>query len=242
MLVRLDVGLLDVRTSRKDHSPAMTLFAFSIPMTMFHIYGYAVPLVILAFLYGFRWKAGLWGNCLALGAVLFSMLIAFGWWEELAYIIARQFPPMLFLADCVAFWVLFIVSLGIFDTVTRFISTVKVKFHDKVESIGNGLVLFLLFFAVYGVYLFAEDIGPVGEHQRDTPPRAEFIPLATFRILSTGNLAGFTQTNPFDANQDLQKKHLERRHAIMLNMQGEGGTIRAEEALFNKLRDSRQQR
>ena len=211
-----------------------------IPMVMWQIFGYAVPLVILAVLYGFRWKAGLWSNCLSLGAVLFSVLVAVGWWEPLAYLIATQVPVMLFFADCIAIWTIFLVTFGLLDLATRFMSTIRVKYVDMVENIGNGIVLFLLFLALYGFFRFAEELGPVGEK---SPPvvsvSGDSMPIQMFRILSAGNLAGFMQVNQFDSKGDFRELHLQRRQALMLNMiTGEGAIsgLQGKEEQVDKLK------
>jgi len=196
-------------------------------MVMYQIYVFAIPLVILAALGGFRWKAGLWGNSLTLGAVLFSVLTAVGWWEDVAELLAKQAPATLFVADCIAIWVLFIVSLLILDTATRYMSTVKVKYNDMVENVGNGIVLLLLFVTLYGFYLFAEELGPVGENLDAVPSNgvaAWGIPM--FRHLSApgqGNLSAFTGGNQFDDRGEFRKLQLQRRQAIMGNMLGDDG-------------------
>ena len=187
-------------------------------MLLYHSYQLAVPLAILGALYGFRWKVGMWGNCISLGAVLFSFLIAIGWWENLAYFLAQQFPQWLFIVDCASFFVIFIVALAILDHATRSMSTVKVKYADMVENIGNGIAIFLLSAALYGVYLFgAEDLGMVGEYH-DVQPKGDSMAITALRILSAGNLSGFTQVNQFDDRGDFRKVHLLRRQALMLNM------------------------
>jgi len=197
-----------------------------IPLLLYHIYGYAIPIVLLATLYGFRWKVGMWGNFLTLGAVLFSFLIAAGWWEDVAELLAGQASSLLFVADCVAFWTLFIITLLILDTATRFMSTIKVKYAEQVENIGNGTVLFVLFLALYGTYLFAEEIGPVGEHANVTVS-GDTVPIQVLRMFSDGNLSGFTQVNQFDDRGTFRENHLLRRKAIMDKVKG-GGSIQYE--------------
>lgn len=222
----------------------MTLFAFSIPDVLYQIYGYAVPVVILAVLYGLRWKAGMWSNCLSLGAVLFSILIAVGGWENLAYFLASQIPQMLFFADCVAIWALFLITLAILDLVLRYMSAVKVKYADPIEQSGNGIVLFLLFLALYGFFLFAEELGPVGEHANVDPP-GDTITIQMFRFLSAGNLAGFTEVRQFDdkdigeGKSNFRALHVKRRQALMYNMMtGEGAIqgLQGDEAQVAKMK------
>ena len=201
-------------------------------MALYHIHEYAVPLIILAAFYGFRWQVGMWGNILSLGAVLLSFLIAIGWWESLAYLLATNVPQMLFLADCIAFFVIFVVALSILDLATRCMSSVKVKYVDMVENIGNGVVLFLLSAAVYTTYSFAyHDLGPIGENPDVTLTEGQKNPLSyqALRLLSAGNLAGFSNVSAFDkddhsAGKSLRELHLKRRQALMLNaMENNGG-------------------
>jgi signal transduction histidine kinase len=193
-------------------------------MVMWHIYGYAIPVVILAVLYGLRWKAGMWSNCLSLGAILFSILVAVGGWENLAELIAQQAPSTLFLADCIALWIIFLASFAILDIILRFMSTVKVKYADPVEKAGNGIALFLIFVALYSFFLFAEDLGPVGEHADAAQPEDTMM-IQTFRFLSAGNLSGFTKVRQFDDKGNFRKLHLQRRQALMHNVLTKEGSI-----------------
>jgi len=196
----------------------MTLFAFSIPMALYHIYGWAVPIVIFTALFGLRWKVGMWGNLLSLGAVLFAFLIAVGWWENLAYFLAQQAPLLLFVADCIAFFTIFLVALLILDLATRSLSSVKVKYADMVEKVGNGVALFLLSTAVYLVYLFGStDLGAVG-YDHNTQVGEDTVTISALRFLSAGNLSGFMEVNQFDGRGDFRELHLKRRQALMLNM------------------------
>ena len=213
----------------------MTLFAVSVPMILWYCYTWAVPVIILAALYGLRWKAGMWGNCLSLGAVLFSILVAVGWWEELAELLARQAPITLFCADCIALWAIFLLTLLFLDFATRSMSTIKVKYAEMVENIGNGILLFLLFLALYGFFLFAEDLGPVGEHSGTAAP-GDSVAIQMFRIFSAGNLSAFTVVNQFDDKGNFRKLHLQRRQAIMYNAWGEDGSIQGTEELVNKIK------
>ena len=211
--------------SAKSHSTHKCAAMPDIPGILYQIYVYAVPVIILATLFGFRWKVGMWGNILSLGAVLFSALIAAGWWEDLAELLAKQVPKMLFLADGIAFWTIFVVSLLFLDAATRFASTVKVKYADTIENYGNGVVLFLLFAALYGIFLFAEELGPVGEHIDGVDVSSDTVAVQLLRVLSGGNLSGFTRSNQFDGNAEHRKLHLQRRQALMYNMLGESGSI-----------------
>jgi len=199
----------------------MIVFA-SIPLWLHTIHEFAVPLVILAALYGFRWQVGMWGNLLSLGAVLLAFLFAIGWWESLAQLLVTHVPQMLFIADCVAFFTIFLVALSLLDLATRFMSSVKVKYAEMVENIGNGIALFLLASALYVTYSFAyHDLGPVGENPDFTLKDSQKNPLSfqALRLLSVGNLGTFREENvsKFDSSGDLRELQLERRQALMLN-------------------------
>jgi hypothetical protein len=200
----------------------------SIPLILYNIYGYAIPIVILAALYGFRWKAGMWSNCVSLGCVLFSALVAFGWWEDAAHLLAQQVPAMLFIADCIAFWTIFIVSFLILDTATRGMSTIKVKYNDTVEKVGNGIALFLIFLVVFGVHIIANGhLGMVGEHSNTQASESAGVNVAMNLLtgLSTGNLSGFSKVNEFDAGGSFRQKHLQRRKALMDNAKNSEGPL-----------------
>ena len=204
----------------------MTLFAVSIPLILYNIYGYAIPIVILAALYGFRWKTGMWGNCVTLGCVLFSALIAFAWWEDVAHLLAQQAPAILYIVDCLAFWGLFIVSLLILDTATRNMSTVNVKYNDTVEKVGNGIALFLIFLVVFGVHTIANGhMGMVGEHNNVhvSESGGTNVALGMIRLLSAGNLSTFTSGNRFDDSGDFRARHLQRRKTLMDNAKSTEG-------------------
>ena len=197
-----------------------------IPLILYNIYGYAIPIVILAALYGFRWKAGMWGNCVSLGCVLFSALIAFGWWEDVAHLLASQVPAILYIVDCIAFWTLFIVSFLILDAATRSMSTVKVKYNDTVENVGNGIALFLLSLAVFGVHTIANGhLGMVGEHSSASVNESAGMNVTMNLLtgLSKGNLAGFTKESEFDAGGSFRQKHMQRRKALMNNAKDSAG-------------------
>ena len=191
----------------------------SIPHVLFICYTIGVPLIIFAAIYAFRWKVGMWGNTLTLGAMLFSILIAVGWWEDVAELLVKQAPVTLFFADCVAIWTIFIVSFLLLDLATRFLSRVKVKFTDKVENVGNGIVIFLLCGVLIDFAIFANgDLGMVG-YNSDTEPKQNRIDtsISLLRILSTGNLSGFSQTNCFDDKKSFRQLHWERKQALMGN-------------------------
>ena len=56
------------------------------------------------------------------------------------------------------------------------------------------------------------------------------------RVLSDGNLSGFTQQTQFDSEEQFRALHLKRRQAIMCNMLGEGGDIQGTESQANDMK------
>ena len=210
----------------------------SIPAILYTAYIYAIPLIIFAALYAFRWKVGMWGNCLTYGAVTFSALIALGWWEDVAYLLAKQVPMLLFLVDNIAIWVLFLISLLILDTATRFLSTVKVKFNDTVENVGNGIAIGAICVALYTFSIIANlHLGMAGEHHNTAALKnnpAVNGTISAVRILSGGNLSTFTEGNRFDDGGKFLELHHQRRQAIMLSWQ-ESKDMRADEGLIGNM-------
>ncbi|MDR3233396.1 MAG: hypothetical protein LBT46_07015 [Planctomycetaceae bacterium] len=190
-----------------------------IPGILFVCYGYAVPLVIYAAMYGIRWKEGLWGNLVSAGCVWFAALIAAGWWEDVSYLLCFQLPGWMFYADSVALWLIFLLALIILDGCTRAMSGVKVYFADGLEKAGNGVAIFILATSLYGFFLFAEDMSPVGavinfeSLTAEAPQDTLFV--KTLRLLSAGNLSSFTKPVQFDTYQDFRQGQLMRRQAIM---------------------------
>ncbi|MDR3182187.1 MAG: hypothetical protein LBT89_04565 [Planctomycetaceae bacterium] len=134
-----------------------------IPGILFVCYGYAVPLVIYAAIFGIRWNEGLWGNIVSTGCVWFSAIVAVGWWEDVAELLCLRLPSWMFYADCVSFWLIFLITLLLLDSAVRAMSRVKVSYADPVEKVGNGAVLLVLATLLYTLFLFAENLSPVGD-------------------------------------------------------------------------------
>ncbi len=197
----------------------------TIPQILYQGYIYGVPLSIAAAIFGFRWKEGFWGNALAVFNVFFSFLIAVGWWEDVAVLFAQNVPKMLFFADAIAFWVIFIVSLAILSEATKALSRVQVKFIEPVEKAGNAVALTLLFVAMYGgVFLFASDFEPVG-YQESASRQSDSVTIGMLRILSAGNLSSFTKPVQFDRNANFRQNHLKRQQAIWQSVDKPEGKI-----------------
>ncbi|MDR0337348.1 MAG: hypothetical protein LBI18_09685 [Planctomycetaceae bacterium] len=184
---------------------------------LFGFFTYGVPLAVAAAIFGTRWREGLWGNLLSAFGVFFSALVAAAWWESLAVFLSTNIPKMLYLSDCVAVWLIFLVTFMIISELTRMMSRVKVQFAVPIEKAGNVVALTLLFLLLYGFHLFAMDLSPVGDHP-DASVAGDSVQVQMLRILSVGNLAAFTTPTQFDAQGNFRQNHLERRKALMENM------------------------
>ncbi|MDR2440736.1 MAG: hypothetical protein LBE12_15345 [Planctomycetaceae bacterium] len=191
---------------------------------LFACFTYGVPLAVAAAIFGTRWKEGFWGNILSVFSVFFSALIAIAWWEPLASIISTNIPKMLYLSDCLAVWLIFLVAFLIINELTRVMSRVKVKYAVPIENAGNVVALALLFLTLYGFFLFTMDLSPVGENP-DATVAGDSVQIQMLRILTAGNLASFTKPTQFDEDGDFRKNHLERRKALMEN-------VKAKNSLF----------
>jgi hypothetical protein len=184
---------------------------------LFQCFTYGVPLAVATAIFGTRWKEGFWGNILSVFAVFFSTLVAIGWWESLALLLSTNIPQMLYLADCVAVWLIFLITFMVINELTRMMSRVKVKFAVPIENVGNVVALALLFLVLYSFFLFAMDLSPIGENP-NAPVPDDSVQIQMLRILSAGNLASFTEPTQFDTQGEFRENHLERRKALMENM------------------------
>ncbi|MDR3198256.1 MAG: hypothetical protein LBU34_10360 [Planctomycetaceae bacterium] len=191
---------------------------------LFTCFTYGVPLAVAAAIFGTRWREGFWGNILSVFNVFFSALAAIAWWEPLASLLSTNIPKMLYLSDCVAVWLIFLITFLILTELTRMISRVKVKFAVPIEKAGNAAALLLLFLALYGFFLFTMDLCPVGENP-DATVAQDSVQIQMLRILTAGNLASFTQPTQFDLDGDFRQRHLDRRKALMEN-------VRSKNSLF----------
>ncbi|MDR0870336.1 MAG: hypothetical protein LBN39_06040 [Planctomycetaceae bacterium] len=196
----------------------------TVPQILYQGFLYGVPLAIAAALFGFRWKEGFWGNVLGAGALCFSALVAVGWWEDVAELLSKQIPAMLYLSDTVAVWAIFVLTLAILMEIVRLASRVKVKFAEPIEQGGNALALGAMFIVLYGFFLFTVDLAGVGD-KNDATVASDSIQIKALRILSAGNLSSFTKPQQFDQGGNFRQRHLERRKAIWKSVTKSDGSL-----------------
>jgi len=188
------------------------------------MFNFGVPLALLAAIFGFRWREGLWGNTIMAFCVLFSIFFAIAWWETVAELLCKAVPSMVFACDLVAIWTIFLVSLVILSELTRALSRVKVLFLLPLEGVGNFMVLVVLFLLMFNFFLLTYDLSPVGEKADATAP-ADSVLIYTFRALSQGTLEAFNDPHPFDLHGEFRGDHLSRRQALMKIAESKEATI-----------------
>ncbi|MDR2641402.1 MAG: hypothetical protein LBC74_01270 [Planctomycetaceae bacterium] len=179
------------------------------------IYDVGVPLAVVAALYGMRWREKFWGNIVTAFAIFFSTLIAVNWFEPIAHYVTGQSAGMLFLADFLFLWLLFIVSLVIMNEMTKLLSRVNVKFPIPVENAGNFIAITVILYLVWSFYSFSLNLAPLGETAGVNITSNDSTQISIFRQLSAGNLSVFGEKHPFDEYGEFRKDHLLRRQALL---------------------------
>ena len=100
-------------------------------------------LLVFAAIVGFSFAEGLWSNAVRLINVVTAGLLAMNFWEPLARWVqgwGDWFASMTFFLDFLCLWLLFVVCMVIFRTLTNRVSAVKVRFLTIADRIG-GVVL-----------------------------------------------------------------------------------------------------
>ncbi|MDR0391557.1 MAG: hypothetical protein LBH59_06600, partial [Planctomycetaceae bacterium] len=179
------------------------------------IFDVGVPLAVITGLYGTRWRERFWGNIIAAFAVFFSTLIAVNWFEPLAQFATSQNAGMLFVADYLFLWLLFIVSFAIMNEITRLLSRVNVQFPIPIENAGNFIMITAILCMVWSFYSFSLDVAPLGETAGVNITSNNTAQIAIFRQLSAGNLSSFDTKKPFDEYGEFRQDHLLRRQALL---------------------------
>ena len=197
----------------------------SVESVMGVMFNIGVPIALLAAIFGFRWREGLWGNAIASFCVLFSILLAVAWWESFAVLLCQGVPSMLYASDMVAIWIIFLASLAILCEITRALSRVKVLFLLPIEGIGNFVALAMLFLLMYNFFLFTFDLSPIGA-EKDEQTKADSILIGAFRAFSIGTLEAFDDPHQFDEAGTFREDHLLRRKELMKMAEGKEGTVR----------------
>ncbi len=189
---------------------------------LYQFFLYGVPLAAVGALFGFRWREGLWGNIISTMNVIFSLLIAVGWWESLTVFLVGKVNQMLYFADFLMFWAIFLISLAIFSEITKQLSKVKVKFAEQVEYVGNFVSLAILSLVLLGGYNFSLDLSAVGEND-NASVASDSIQTQTIRLLSEGSLSSFTEPHAFPAS--FRADHLKRKQALMEQVKTKEGRV-----------------
>ena len=196
-----------------------------VEIILYQCFVFGVPLSVAASLYGLRWQEGFWGNAVAVPMTLFSILIAVSWWEPVAALMVGQMAGMLYVADFIAIWVLFLIPFALMNEITRLLSVVKVKFADPIEKAGNGVAITLVFALLMGFFYFTLDLSPRGEEANDSPPSGDTVQVQMLRILTAGNLSSYFNPQQFDKDSQHRKVHFQRRQALLKHREEKQGSM-----------------
>jgi len=166
------------------------------------IFTIAVPLA----LFGLRLQEGFWSNMICCTNITFASLIAFNYYEPIAGLIMDAWEGGLFFYDYLVFWLLFSLVYFILNFITNKLSRVKVHFPKVVEQVGNGALLFGIFFNFVSIIFFTLPMAPFQPPGSDgqnsgmmgfigtEESRSEWFGYKV-RILSDATLAPFTGEN-----------------------------------------------
>jgi hypothetical protein len=190
------------------------------------IYDVGVPLALVIGLYGMRWGERFWGNVITGFIIFFSTLIAVNWYEPLAELVTQQSAGVLFIADYLFLWVLFIVSFSIMNEITRGLSRVNVKFPIPIENAGNFIAITVILCMIWSFYSFSLNLAPLGETASVNISQGDSTQIMLFRQLSSGSLSVFGENHPFDEYGDFRKDHLLRKQALLqYRLKGSGDSF-----------------
>jgi uncharacterized membrane protein required for colicin V production len=100
-------------------------------------------LVIFACCFAFVFNEGLWGAAIMFFNVMTAALLATNLFEPAANWITGMSPSMAYLADFIALWAIFVISLLLMRVVTDLLSRHRVRFIKIADTIGG------MFFAAW---------------------------------------------------------------------------------------------
>lgn len=99
----------------------------------------AILALIIFICMAFLYNAGMWNNAIRLINVVTAALLATNYFEPLAKWLDSMVPSLTYLFDFFSLWLLFIIFMVIFQTLTSSASKVKVRFLTIADRIGGGL-------------------------------------------------------------------------------------------------------
>ena len=198
------------------------------------IFTLAVPLAI----FGLRLQEGFWSNTICFSNITFASLIAFNYYEPIAGLLVDAYAGGLYLYDYLSFWLLFALAFFLLNVVTNRLSKVRVHFPKVVEQVGNGVLLFGIFFNFASMIFFTLPMAPFhydsaplmlgGDSKQTQINRCEW-PFIGFgfksRLLSRGTLVPFTGENVWDDPQKYVSDQIYKRGALVDTMYKKGNSM-----------------
>ena len=173
----------------------------------------AVPLA----LFGLRLQEGFWGNTVCFSNITFASLIAFNYFEPIAGLLVDAYVGGLYFYDFLCFWLLFSLVYYILNTVTNGLSKIKVHFPKVVEQVGNGVLLFAVFFNFVSIIFFTLPMAPflpADDAVQTEADRSEFFGRKA-RILSLGSLSAFTGEKEWIHPEVYARMHTDKRWMLV---------------------------
>jgi hypothetical protein len=130
-------------------------------------------------------REGLWSNTLTLINVLFSGLVAFGFYAPLTIMLDEQLSgKFTYLLDFLCLWVLFIVAMIICRSVTGLLSHTRMRFKYPIDDIGGPLVGLFTAWAIAGFVMATLHTSPM--------PKDAFSGRLTYSADDVNSQSGLT--------------------------------------------------
>ena len=100
--------------------------------------------IVIVIYFAWLQTEGLWGNIVTFINMTFSCLLAMNFYEPIANLLDESADWLTYWFDFIALWLVFSVSMGVLQRVSRVLSGVKVKFSKQVEQVGAAVTTFLV--------------------------------------------------------------------------------------------------
>ncbi len=136
-----------------------------------------IVLVVISFIViAMLWNEGMWSNAIALFNVFFAGVVSTNYFEPFAKWIEGTLPSFAYVADYLAFWVIFAFAFNVGRAVTDAISKHKVRFRKPVEHTGRILFAVLTAWMMVCIFCASLHLAPLAQ----SPLRGSFAkdPLA----------------------------------------------------------------
>jgi hypothetical protein len=191
-------------------------------------------LVVVMFIcVALMWPEGLWANALTFVNTVFAAMVSLNFFEPVAGLMEKYLASYRYTLDFVAQWLLFVISLAVFRSLTDQTSRHAVRFKLPVEQAGRAIFALLTAWVLVCFTTTAMHTAPLsrspfrGSFQQE-PMSNNFFGTAPDRMLlgfvrqrSMGALSG-SNTRPFDEQGDYIVKYGARRQSLKEHNAAEG--------------------